>query len=94
MPKIRHETQPFASPGLQARDNLAFLRAFTPQWHEKTSHKVSKSQKSAQKVQKTNNKRTFTALVFKLDFEVPLYRISTPQVPEMFTQRLVKTTPL
>jgi UV DNA damage repair endonuclease len=94
MPKIRRETPPFASPGLQARDNLAFLRAFTPQWHEKTSHKVSKSQKSAQKIQKTNNKRTFTALVFELDFEVPLYRISTPQVPEMFTQRLVKTTPL
>ena len=65
----RREETPFASPGPQARENLACLRELTPHRHEKTSHKVSKKMPKMEPKNKT--KTPLQLLFFKLDFEVP-----------------------
>ena len=55
------ETPSFGSPGPQARENLASLRAPTPQTHKKTGHKVSKRVPERARMQQ---KRTLLQLLF------------------------------
>ena len=74
--------------GPQARENLASLRELTPQRHERRPIRYPKGCKNGARKQ---NKDTFTAPVFKLDFEVPFLRDSDAKSTRNVPIIVVKT---